>query len=222
MHEVWTVNARRLSSRYGQAYPAMYIFIRVFCVYFAFGSAFVQNESHIDSFCAAIVLHKSYKSFHNGPARRRDKHTIDGNRDSASVGLVDIANFSVSISVRNNFLFSFFAIESMFSLFVAIRPSIGRWLVRICAFSVVAKLYCHTTQWSWPIPQLNCSFVVSWCIRWCWSREKYSFRWNLCAVKMCQNHSHLWTETEPSINDGLWAAQALNLNAPRSLCNESL
>lgn len=170
--------------------PALYIFVLVFYVHFA--SAFVRNESHMDSFCAAIVLHKSYKSFYNAPARRRDKHTIDGNRDAANVELVDIANFSVSIWVRDNFLSPFLqSIRGMFSLFVTIRSSIGQWLVRICAFSVVSKLYCRPTQWSWSIPQLNCSFVVSWCIRWCWSRKKYSFRWNLCAVKMCQNHSHL-------------------------------
>lgn len=109
------LNERRLSSHNGQTFPTatIYVFAQpvFFPFHFAFGSAFVHNESHVFILCGnRFPQMLRIKSFQNTRAAWQCIliHTIDSNRDAANVELLDIAIFLYPFLFTTAFLFPFF------------------------------------------------------------------------------------------------------------------
>lgn len=149
-------------------------------------------------------------------------HTIDSNRDAANVELLDIAIFLYPFLFTTIFFVPISPRSLVLSLSLSLATMGWRLVRKYVLFSwwrnsTVARHSGRGQCHSW-IVHMSLLLVCVSCLL--MNGEKNPFRWNLCTALMCLNHIHLWTETKPSTDDGLQTA--LNSNAPRSHCNESL
>lgn len=187
---------------------------------FAFRSAF--GSQRMDPFCAVIAFaaSKKFPQFTVGRTLHGIAYTQTHNGQQSRCSQCWMPFFFVSFRVRGNFSICFFVLPNWIDVFFLFlfHPLVDGWFEFVTHSwwlnSIVAR-HCGRSRYHSRIVHMSLHrvFVSG---RWC-AEKKNTFRWNLCIVKM-RNMNRNGSEHR---RRPLALSAALNLNTPRSHCNES-